>query len=416
MIEKDLFMKKIFLSLLVCSLIVSSFASCSKYEETSNASSESSAVSDASSSENSSVSEETSQEEANTVFDFSALSKEELAQYITLGEYKGLESERVVVEVTDKNIEDAISEILTMYSELVEVKDRGIKEGDYVTIDFTGYMNGELFEGGSATDHSLTVGEGKFIEGFEDGLIGVKNGEKVTLNLNFPEDYGKEELNGKPVTFEITVKKVLENVVPSLSEDIIKDYTNEKAKTEDEFKAFLKDELFKTFTREKTNTSEGKYWDKVVSNATLIKYPDGIIDEYVQMHLDYYSQIASLYGITLEEYLGTTVEEFKKSQSKKAEEMYKEQMVLYAAINAENYDTTIVDSEYKVWLEELALTMGSSVEALAQQYSVETLQSTYVYDKFIKYVYATRTEVEPKEESSEASDSTESTESEAVSQ
>ncbi len=399
-------MKKVFLSLLVCSLLVSSFSSCSKFEETS----ESSTISDSSSSESSNVSEEASEEEYQ-LFDFSALSKEELSQYITLGEYKGLESEKVVVEVKDKDIEDAISQILLTYSEQAEVKDRGAKEGDTVTIDYAGYMNGELFDGGSATDQSLTIGEGKFIDGFEDGIIGVKTGEKVSINISFPEDYGKEELNGKPVTFEITVKKIVETVIPPLSEEIIKEYTDDKATTEEEFRAFLKDELFESFTREENNLSEGKYWDKVVANATVIKYPDGIVDEYVQMYLDYYSQYAALYGITLEEFLGTTVDEFKKSQAKTAEEMYKEQMVLYAAINAENYDTTIDDEKYKAWLEELALLMGSSIEAIAEKYSVETLQSTYVHDTFIDYLYATRTEIEPKEESSESAESTESNES-----
>ncbi len=394
-------MKNFLFALLACTLILSS---CTKYEEPSkdeDTTSESSKIDEQPSEDES---EETSEDEY-TMFDFSLLSKEELSEFITLGQYKGLESEKVVINITDKDIEDAIKEILSPKAKWEEVKDRTAKEGDKLTVDFKGFMNGEQFDGGTATNQTITIGEGRYIDGFEEGLIGGKLGETVTLNLNFPENYGKEDLNGKPVVFEVTINKIQELILPELTEEIIKEYTKDKCSTEEELKAFLKDELTEESSREKLNLSKDTYWEKTVANATVIKFPENIIEEYVQNYVNYYEQYAAMYGATLEEFLGYTEEKFRSEIKTKAEAYYKEQMVLYAAMYEENYDSNIVESEYNAWLENLAGLMGTTAEALKQQYSVETLQSTYVYEKFIDYIYETRVEVEPKEESSEEASS-----------
>ncbi|MBE6649094.1 MAG: trigger factor [Ruminococcaceae bacterium] len=394
-------MKKFLFALLACTLILSS---CTKYEEPSkdeDTTSESSKIDEQPSEDES---EETSEDEY-TMFDFSLLSKEELSEFITLGQYKGLESEKVVINITDKDIEDAIKEILSPKAKWEEVKDRTAKEGDKLTVDFKGFMNGEQFDGGTATNQTITIGEGRYIDGFEEGLIGGKLGETVTLNLNFPENYGKEDLNGKPVVFEVTINKIQELILPEITEEIIKEYTKDKCTTEEELKAFLKDELTEESSREKLNLSKNTYWEKAVANATVIKFPENIIEEYVQNYVNYYEQYAAMYGATLEEFLGYTEEKFRSEIKTKAEAYYKEQMVLYAAMYEENFDSNIVESEYNAWLENLAGLIGTTTEALKQQYSVETLQSTYIYEKFIDYIYETRVEVEPKEESSEEASS-----------
>jgi len=136
--------------------------------------------------------------------------KEDLSQYIELGNYKGLSFTKTEPKTVD---EAAIAEYLkTTFSEFATLEDAGedvaAKEGDTVNIDYVGKLNGEEFEGGSGNSTDLELGSDKFIDGFEDGLIGAKKGEKKTLNLKFPEDYGNEELNGKDVVFEVTVNAV----------------------------------------------------------------------------------------------------------------------------------------------------------------------------------------------------------------
>ena len=402
--------RRALLSLLVCALLL---ASCSKYEETSTENSNESAVSNVSevaSEESKDVSADTSEDDDGSMYDFSVLSKEELEQYITLGEYKGFDSEKVVVEITEKDVQKQIDSILAEYGEWKEAPDRAIKDGDQVTMDFIGYLNGEAFEGGTGNDQTIVIGEGKYIDGFEEGLVGAKNGDKISLNLTFPEDYGVETLNGQAVVFDVTIKKVEEFISPELTVEIIKDYTKDEFTEEAPFREDIKNKLYDQTLFEKTYDSIAEYWQKAVDNATVIKYPDGIIDDYVKSYVDYYTQYATMYGVTLEEFLGMSVEKFKKECAEQAEKQYKDRMVFFAAMYAENYDRNIDKDKYNIWLEDQAKHMNATVEMLLSQYSVETLEYTYLYDNFKGYLYESRNETEPS--SSEASETT-STESQS---
>ncbi len=388
-------MKKTIFALLVCSLLLSS---CRKFDEDQIDSSvdddSSSAVSETIENE---ISNDDSSEEGDytddEIFDFSILTPDELAEYITLGEYKGLESEKYVVEVNQEDIDSYINEVLEAYGEWKEVADRPIKEGDKATIDFAGYLNGVAFDGGTASDQTLEIGSNTYIDGFEDGLIGVKMGEKISLDLTFPEDYDNDELKGQAVVFEVTVKNIQEFVTPELSEDIIKEQTNNEISTIEEYEAYLKEELYSDFTVEKYMDSKNEYWQKAVENATVIKFPDGLVEDYVQSYVDYYTQYATLYGVTLEEFLGTTEEEFRKEIQANAEDTYKNQLVLWAIINEEDFDTNFDTETYSEWLNFFADYLDTSVETLTGQYSEETLKNTCILDKLQDHIYETRTEV-----------------------
>lgn len=385
--------KRILLSLLVCSILL---ASCSKYEETSTETPNESSVSNVSEeSSEASKDESTDSSEENSMYDFSLLSKEELAEYITLGEYKGFDSEKVVVEITDKDIQKQIDSILSGYGEWKEAPDKAIKDGDQVTMDFIGYLNGEAFEGGTGNDQKIIIGDGKYIDGFEEGLIGAKSGDKISLNLTFPEEYGDENLKGKAVVFDVTIKKVEEFILPELTDEIIKDYTRNEFTEKAPFIEDLKNKLYDQTLFEETYNSIAEYWKKAVDNATVIKYPDGIIDNYVKSNIDYYTQYATMYGVTLEEFLGMSVEKFKKNCAEQAEAQYKDRMVFFAAMYAENYDRTIDEEKYNAWLEDQAKHMNATVEMLLSQYSVETLQLSHLYDNFKGYLYESRNETEP---------------------
>lgn len=399
-------MKKALFALLVCSILLSS---CSKFEEpSSEETSNESTVSNIT--EESSESSDTTN--SFTLFDFTVLSKEELAEYITLGQYKGFESEKVVVEVTDKILEEKLNEILKNYGTWEDAGEKPIQKGYSVKMDYAGYLNGVAFDGGTASDQTIIVGEAKYIDGFEDGLIGVKNGEKVSLNLTFPKDYGVENLNGQAVVFEVTIKEVKEFIVPEISNEIVKDYTSNEYDNIDAFMEFFKDKVYEELYYEKFNNSLSAYWEKAINNATVIKYPDGIIQDYVDYCVNQYSQYATMYGLTNEEffkqYLGVTIDEFKANCKKEAETEYKNSMVLQAAMYEENFDSNVDETKYNEWLSEQAKIMGTTVEYLLQNYNVDTLESAYVFDTFRKHVYEFRVEVEPT--SSEASETETSSE------
>lgn len=139
--------------------------------------------------------------------------KEDLSKYIDLGNYKGIAMELAEPKaIDDAAIADYLDTYFADFITSVEQDDAyAAKDGDIVNIDYVGKINGEKFDGGSATAQDLELGSDSFIDGFEDGLIGAKKGDVVTLNLKFPADYGKDELNGKDVVFEVTVNSVSTN-------------------------------------------------------------------------------------------------------------------------------------------------------------------------------------------------------------
>ena len=146
------------------------------------------------------------------------------ADYVTLGEYTGIEASAKEPVVEDGMVDLYIEMyIKPAYTTTEEVTDRAVETGDTVNIDYTGYIDGEVFDGGSATGASLTIGSKRFIAGFEDGLIGAEIGENVTLNLNFPDPYDPNpDLSGVPVVFEVKVNSIGKQIVSELTEDFVK--------------------------------------------------------------------------------------------------------------------------------------------------------------------------------------------------
>lgn len=129
---------------------------------------------------------------------------------VTLGEYKGLEVPKADLEVTEEEIAGELRKEQEENSRVLDVDDRAVADGDKVTLDFEGFVDGEAFDGGKGTDYPLTIGSGSFIPGFEEQLVGANIGEEKEVNVTFPEDYQAAELAGKPAVFKCTVKKIEE--------------------------------------------------------------------------------------------------------------------------------------------------------------------------------------------------------------
>ena len=143
---------------------------------------------------------------------------------VKLGDYKGLTYTETDTSVSDEEVESQINSTLTAHATPEQIKDRAVEDGDTVNIDYEGKIDGETFEGGTASGASLTIGSDSFIDGFEDGLIGVKPGEKKTLNLKFPDDYKTNpDLAGKAVVFDVTVNYIEgDDIVPELTDDFVR--------------------------------------------------------------------------------------------------------------------------------------------------------------------------------------------------
>ena len=182
---------------------------------------------------------------------------------IKITQYKGIEIDEVekAKEVTDDDVDSFIKSMQESHAEVIEITDRAVEDGDTVSINFVGKMNGEEFEGGSAKDYSLTIGSGVFIEGFEDSVIGHKAGETYDWNGKFPDDYGNAEMAGKDVVFTITVNAITKEDVPELNDEFVKS-VSETSKTVKEYKKEVKELLQKDAETSYEYSVETAVWER----------------------------------------------------------------------------------------------------------------------------------------------------------
>ncbi len=192
---------------------------------------------------------------------------------ITIKQYKGLEVEKVdEIKVTDTDVEDSIKSTLQTKSTENEITGRPVKDGDVVTIDYEGKKDGVAFDGGTAQDQQLEIGSGSFIPGFEEGIIGHNIGETFDLNLTFPQEYQSEELAGQAVVFTVTLDKISEVIVPELTDELVAELS-ESAKTIDEYKKEVKEDLETSNKQAAKSEQQQHIWDALMEQCTVEKYP-----------------------------------------------------------------------------------------------------------------------------------------------
>ena len=175
---------------------------------------------------------------------------------VKLGEYKGLEVDKVSTRVTQKEVDAKIQEEAEKNAREVVVTDRPVADGDEVILDFEGFVDGEAFEGGKAENHSLEIGSGQFIPGFEDQMIGMTCENEKDVVVTFPEDYQATELAGKEATFKVTVHEIKEKVLPEADDELAKDVNIEGVETLDQLKDHIKAQL----KSQKENEVENKFF------------------------------------------------------------------------------------------------------------------------------------------------------------
>lgn len=196
----------------------------------------------------------------------------EVRPEVTLGDYTGLEVAAPKVDVTDADLEERLTKLREQRGTLVTVE-RPVQMGDTVVADFTGKIDGVEFEGGKATDYTLEVAPGRFIEGFVEAMVGLKAGETKAADLTFPEEYPNQDLAGKPVVFELAVKEVKESQLPELNDEFAKQMGDESLEA---LRTKLREQL--TNEREENRDIElrKQLIDKVVE-GTQIEIPESMI-------------------------------------------------------------------------------------------------------------------------------------------
>ena len=266
---------------------------------------------------------------------------------VTLGQYKGLEAERLPVEITDEEIEADVERMRKQNSRMVTV-DRPAENGDTVNIDYKGTKDGTAFQGGSAENFNLVLGSGNFIPGFEEKLIGVSAGEERDLDLTFPENYHAEELAGQAVVFHVKCNEVKFQELPALDDEFAKD--NDFDTLEE-----LRADIRKRLTERKESASRDTFTDALVEKAAenmTVEMPKGLIEERMDGIINDYAQYLGQQGIGLEDYMkmmGTDVASFRETTRATAERQARTEVLLTAVADAENLEVTEDDlqAEYK---------------------------------------------------------------------
>lgn len=225
---------------------------------------------------------------------------------VKLGEYKGITLDLKKTEVTDEDVENSLNSAYSQNPNMKEVTDRAIESGDTANIDFVGKYadTKEEFQGGTGQGYDLVIGSGSFIDGFEDGLIGVKTGETVDLNLTFPEDYGAADLAGKDVIFTVTVNSIkVADTEPS--DEWVKGLGLEDVENMDQFRAHLRAELEADADTQYNEDLKNAAVEMVADNATVDEIPEKLYNRYYIQMVDslksYVQQIAYTYGVQVSE-------------------------------------------------------------------------------------------------------------------
>ena len=267
---------------------------------------------------------------------------------VTLGEYKGVEVQKTKSEVTEEDIETEIKRAREKNSRLITVEDRGIEDGDQVTIDFDGSVDGKRFEGGKAEDYPLTIGSHTFIDNFEEQLIGKTTGEECEVNVTFPAEYHVEELKNKPAVFKVKVKEIQRKELPEANDDFASEVSD--FDTMEEYKKDLTEKLQAEKIEAAKTADEDKVVTKVIENATM-EIPDQMVEEQVNGMVNDYARRLESQGISFKQYVeitGMTAEKIGEQMKPQAIKRIQTRLVLEAVVKAENIqaDDAAVEEQF----------------------------------------------------------------------
>lgn len=271
---------------------------------------------------------------------------------VTLGDYKGLDVPKTRVTVKKEEVEEELKRTQEQNAREITIEDRPVKDGDILTIDYSGSVDGEKFEGGTAEDQTLVIGSGAFIPGFEDQLIGKELNEETEINVTFPEEYHASDLAGKEAVFEVKIKAIKEKELPELDDEFASEVS--EFETLEEYKADIKEKI-RSRKKEEANTErENKLVDLAVENAQM-DIPDAMVEEQVQQMTEEFAQRLSYQGLSMEQYLqfsGMDAQKFADDMRPQAVKRIETRLVLEAIVKAENIEAS--EEDYKAEIEKMA--------------------------------------------------------------
>ncbi|MDO4475444.1 MAG: trigger factor [Lachnospiraceae bacterium] len=335
--------------------------------------------------------------------------------YVKLGEYMNLPVEIDPIVVLEEEIRTAVINAAkaTEGVEFEELTEGEVADGDIANIDYEGKKDGVAFEGGTAEGYDLTIGSGTFIAGFESGLVGAKIGETVDLNLTFPENYGSAELAGADVVFTVKVNSVKR--VPELSDSLVNTLSGGLYSTVDGYMSYLTEQLRAQKEAAQESAIDEELMTQLHNTCEITDYPQDLLDYSVNSAMEYYTNVAESYDMTLEDLVsgafGQDMEGFAAAIEEDTKASLQQELLLRAIAEQENLEVT--DEIYQMGCEKYAALMGyDSIDAFKEVYTDQVIRTSLLMDLALDLVrdnaliiekeLETEAEVQPEEAVTEA--------------
>ena len=343
-------------------------------------------------------------------FELVSISKEDGADFkvslttypeIEIGDYKGLKAEKVIAKVDDNEVDAQINSMADRNARMISVEDRAAENGDTVIIDFEGFADGKAFDGGKAEGHSLVLGSGQFIPGFEDQIVGKNIGDEFDVNVTFPEEYGAKDLAGKEAVFKVKLHEIKVRELPTIDDEFAKDVSEF-----DTLEALKEDIKNKTLERKQKAAEEDVENELVQQIVDSIKgdIPEAMFENRLNQSVEEFAYRLQSQGLNLETYLkytGSNIDDFKKSFRPQAEGQVKFRLALEKIVELENIaaDENEINEQY----EKMAKDYGVELDRVKAAIPESEVAKDLAVGKAIDFIKdnAVITEVEEKTEKKE---------------
>ena len=361
--------KKAVVAMLIMCMAVSA-AACGKSSDTEKTTTETTDTKDSEDSEKDST--DTDTKETDSSGENRLVSVKDVSKYVTIGEYKGLELTRTSQPVTDDDVQAEIN--YNLEDNGSEVKDGTVENGDTVTINFTGTIDGKEFDGGSAEDYELVVGDGEMIDGFEDGIVGMKSGETKELDLTFPDDYYEESVAGKAVVFKVTLQKFTRPA--ELTDEWVAE--NTEYKTIDEYREAVKKQLEDTAVQTADYGLYSDAWNKVQAASEIKDYPKEDVDAAKKSYQELNEKYVKDAGMEMADFLesqGMSEEDYESECQQYAESKVEQNLIVQGIMDAEGL--SIDDEETQKLKDDLIKEYGfASIDEMIETYGEQEVNES----------------------------------------
>lgn len=306
---------------------------------------------------------------------------------VTLGEYKGVQVEKAVIEVVEEEIEAEITKEREANARTITVDDRAVMDGDIVTLDYAGSIDGVAFEGGTAKEQELTIGSGRFIPGFEEQLVGVAIGEEKEVHVTFPEEYHAKELAGKAAIFQCVVHGIKVKELPEVDDEFAQEVS--EFDTLDAYKEDIKARLLKDKEADAKRTKEDAVIKKIIEGATM-EIPDAMVEFQTEQMMEEFGQRMQMQGLSLQQYFqitGMDEAAYKEQLKPRATQNIQSRLVLEAVAKAENLEATEEDLEDEIKkMAEMYKMEVDKVKEMVEDYQKDEIKKDIVIQKAIDLV------------------------------